>query len=101
MINETVTNINNSFSDFHQCFHDILAGNDKYSYCAVTDSIEIKALFGILYIHPALKVNMLSTKTIWYHESSNDLFAATMSMNWFSFLSTFLTFDDKISQDER
>ena len=101
MINETVTNTNNSFSDFRQCFHDILAGNDKYSYCAVTDSIEIKALFGILYIHPALKVNMLSTKTIWYHESSNDLFAATMSMNWFSFLSTFLTFDDKISQDER
>ena len=28
-----------------------------------------------------LKVNMLNTKTIWYHESSNDLFAATMSMD--------------------
>ena len=44
---------------------------------------------------------MLSTKTILYHESSNDLFAATMSMNRFSFLSTFLKFDDKISRDER
>ena len=28
-----------------------------------------------------LQVNMLNTKTIWYHESSNDLFAATMSMD--------------------
>ena len=41
-----------------------------------------------------------STKIIWYHESSNDLFAATMSVNRFSFLSTFLTFDDKVSRDE-
>ena len=99
--NEIVTNTNNSISDFRECFRDILAGNDKCSYCTITDSIEIKAFFGILYVRAALKVNVLSTKTIWYHESSNDLFAVTMSMNRFSFLSFFLTFDDKISRDER
>ena len=94
MINEILTNTNNSILDFCERFGDNLAGNDKYSYCAITDSIEIKAFFGLLYIRAPLKVNMLSTKTIWYHESSNDLFAATMSMNRFSFLSTILTFDD-------
>ena len=78
-------------------FCDILAGSDNCSYCTITDSIEIKAFFGILYVRAALKVNMLSTKTIWYHESSNDLFAVTMSMDRFNFLSFFLTFDDKIS----
>ena len=101
MINEVVTNTINSIPDFCEHFRDILAGNDKYSYCAITDSIEIKAFFGLLYIRAALNVNVPGTETIWYHQFSNDLFVATMSMNRFSFLSTFLTFDDKISRDER
>ena len=78
MINEIVTNTNNSILDFREHFRDILAGNDKYSYCAITDSIEIKAFFGLLYIRAASKVNMLSTKTIWCNASSNNSFAATM-----------------------
>ena len=78
VINEIVTNTNNSILDFREHFRDILAGNDKYSYCAITDSIEIKAFFGLLYIRAASKVNMLSTKTIWCNASSNNLFAATM-----------------------
>ena len=98
MINEIVTKTNNCISDFRKRFHHVLADNDKYSYCAITNLIEIKAFFWLLHIHAALKVNMLSRKTIWYHDSSNDLFAA---VNRFSFLSTFLTFNDKISRDER
>ena len=43
IINEIVTNTNNSISDFRERFHDILAGNEKYSYCAITDLIKIKA----------------------------------------------------------
>ena len=101
MINEIVTNTNNSISDFRKRFRDILADNDKYHHCAIADSIGIKAFFGLLHIRAALKVNMLSTMTISYHESSNELFAATMPVNRFSFLSTFLTFDDKFSRDER
>ena len=91
MINEIVTNTNNSISDFRKRFRDILADNDKYHHCAIADSIGIKAFFGLLHIRAALKVNMLSTMTISYHESSNELFAATMPVNRFSFLSTFLT----------
>ena len=90
-----------SFHLFREHFRIILASNDKHSYCAITDSIQVKGFFRLLYIRATLKVNMLSKKTIWYHESSNDLFASTMSMNRFSFLSTFLTFDDKVSRDER
>ena len=85
--------------DVRERFCDILAGNDKYSHCAITDSIEVKVFFRLFYIRAAL--NMLSTKKIWYHESSNNLFVVTMSMNRSIFLSTFLIFDGKISRDER
>ena len=44
IINEIVTNTN-SISDFRERFRDILAGNEKYSYCAITDLIKIKAFF--------------------------------------------------------
>ena len=64
MINEIVTKTNNSVSDFRKRFHDVLADNDKYSYCAITNSIKIKAFFWLLHIRAALKVNMLSLKTI-------------------------------------
>ena len=43
MINEIVTNTNNSISDFREDLRNILAGNHKYSYCATTDLIKIKA----------------------------------------------------------
>ena len=59
-----------------------------------------KSIFWVTLYSCCLKGNMLSTEKIWYHESSKDLFAAAMSVNRFSFLSTFLTFDDKISWDE-
>ena len=46
MINEIVTNTNNSILDFRERFRDTLVGIGKYSYCAITDSIEMKAFFG-------------------------------------------------------
>ena len=104
LVQEVMPKMSNPLESFHlfrEHFRIILASNDKHSYCAITDSIQVKAFFRLLYIRATLKVNMLSKKTIWYHESSNDLFASTMSMNRFSFLSTFLTFDDKVSRDER
>ena len=48
MINEIVTNTNNSILDSLERFRDNLADNDKYSYCEITDSIEIKAFFEFL-----------------------------------------------------
>ena len=63
--------------------------------------MDIQAFLGILYLRAALRVNLMSTSTIWYHESSNGLFSATMSHNRFKFISRFITFDDKTSRAER
>ena len=48
-----------------------------------------------------MKVNLRSGYDIWYHESSNDIFVASMSWKRFSFLSRFLNFDDKTPPPER
>ena len=61
----------------------------------------MKAFIGIFYVRAALKVNIHNSNQIWYHKSSNDLFAATMSLKRFPFLTRFIEFDDKASTEER
>ena len=61
----------------------------------------MNAFNGIFYIRTALKVNIHNSNQIWYHESSNDLFAATMSLKRFHFLTGFIEFDDKASREKR
>ena len=60
-----------------------------------TDLIELKALIGLLYLRAALQLNIFKTREIFFHESSHEIFAATMSYNRFAFLICFLEFDDK------
>ena len=60
-----------------------------------TDLIELKALIGLLYLRAALQLNIFKTREIFFHESSHEIFAATMSYNRFAFLISFLEFDDK------
>ena len=69
----------------------------------ITDLTEMKAFIGIFYIRATLKVNTVQTwhNQIWYNESSNDLFAATVSLKRFHFLTRFIEFDDKASGKER
>ena len=61
----------------------------------VTNLIEIKATIGLLYIRAALQLKIFKTRYTVFHESSHEIFAATMSYNCFLFLMCFLDFDDK------
>ena len=63
--------------------------------------VELKAFFGLLYLRASLKSNLYLADVIWYHESSNDLFAATMSMKRFQFISRFIEFDVSKTCEER
>ena len=60
-----------------------------------TDLIGLKALIGSLYLKAALQLNIFKTRAIFFHESSHEIFAATMSYSHFGFLIRFLEFDDK------
>ena len=61
----------------------------------------MKGFIGIFYIRATLKVNIHNSNRIWYHKSSNDVFAPTMSLNRFDFLTRFIEFYDKASREER
>ena len=62
---------------------------------------ELKAFFGLLYLWASLKSNLSLADVIWYHESSNDLFVATMSMKRFQFIGRFIEFDVIKTREER
>ena len=66
-----------------------------------TDLIGLKALIGLLYLRAALQLNIFKTREIFFHESSHEIFAATMSYNRFAFLIRFLEFDDKETRRQR
>ena len=93
----TSSNIRN----FRRKFENVIVNSNKYTHCDITDLTEMKAFIGIFYIRAALKVNMHNSNQIWYHESSNDLFAATVSLKRFHFLTRFIEFDDKASREEK
>ena len=66
-----------------------------------TDLIELKALIGLLYLRAALQLNIFKTREIFFHESSHEIFAPTISYNRFAFLICFLEFDDKETRWQR
>ena len=53
-----------------------------------------------MYSHAALKQNLRDSRSIWYHESLNPIFVATMSLNRFRFITRFIQFDDRSTQEE-
>lgn len=55
---------------------------------------------GILYLRGLMKQVLFGSKTIWYHELSNDLFADTISLNLFFFINRVIEFDDKKEKNE-
>lgn len=73
----------------------------EYSYAKFVDLIDIKAYFGLMYFRGSLKQNLFSSRHVWYHESANDVFAATMTLNRFGFISRVIEFDDKSTRNER
>ncbi|KAB0803065.1 hypothetical protein PPYR_00035 [Photinus pyralis] len=67
-----------------------------------TDLVEIKALFGLLYLAGTIKSSRLNTKEIWDREGTGvERFWATMSEQRFRFLLNCLRFDDLSTRDER
>ena len=63
--------------------------------------MELKVLFGLLYLRASLKSNLSLADFMYYYESSNDLFAATMSMKSFQFISRFIESDVRETREER
>lgn len=68
----------------------------------LTNSDELKALFGLLYFAGVMKSNNLNTKELWNTNGSGiELFPATMGINRFHFLLRCIRFDNIHTRDER
>ena len=80
---------------------DKISENEKKTHYGLTSLLEIKAWFGLLYLREALKLNGLHVDSVWYHESSNDIFSATMQRKRFTFLTRMIQFDDSETRRER
>ena len=94
---EIATNTNKNNEDFvkkHVGFDE----NDKITFSNPTDIHEIWALIGLFYLHWAMNQNLHSVKDLFYHDSSCDVFAATMNYMRFYFLCQMVQFDDKKNQ---
>ena len=94
---EIVTNTNKNIEAFFFLFlgfHE----NDKITFTKPTDIHEIRALIGSFFLRGALNQNLHSVKDLVYHDSSCDVFDATMSYMRFYFL---CQFDDKETRAER
>ena len=98
---DVVSNTNKNIRNFMTRFHDVLKKSSKYTYGKETDLIELKAFIGLLYLRAALQLNIFKTRRIFFHESSREIFAVTMSYNCFAFLIRFLEFDDKETRRQR
>ena len=96
---------NNNMFQFRQWFTSLLSPDNenasKYTWYKDTDLKELHAFLGLMYFQTTLKLNLFSRQTIWYHESSHDLFAATMSEKRFAFLCRMISFDDNTTRTNR
>ena len=81
MINNIVKCTKQNIKPAMERFADVFYESDKYTHFRLVGSNDILAYIGLLYLRGALNVNLRNTCDLWFHESSNDLFAATMSWN--------------------
>ena len=105
ILDKVVEHTNNNIFQFRQCFASMLSpDNENASKCTwykETDLKEFHAFLGLMYFRAVLKLNLFSRQTIWYHESSHNLFAATMSEKRFTFLCRMISFDDNTTRTNR
>ena len=92
---------NSNIQNIRRNFENAIVNSNKYTHCDITDLTEMKAFIEIFYIRAALKVNIHNSNQIWYHESSNNLFAGTISLKRIYYLTQFIEFDDKTSREKR
>ena len=69
------------------------ARSSKNPYYKVT-LMEIRALFGLIYLRGAMRQNLKNLVDVWSHRCSSSIFSSTMSRNRFYFLLAVLQFDD-------
>ena len=74
---------------------------DKDTHVRCTDTIELMAYIGLLFIRAASKKNLMKVKDVFTHKSSPDLFQACMSYRCFYFLGSFVSSDDFKTRKER
>ena len=83
ILENVVTYTNSSIESAMERFSDILKECDKYPHFRKVDKIDISAFIGLLYLRAAFRLNLCETLEIWNHESSHDIFCATMPYNRF------------------
>ena len=102
ILSKVAEHTNNKIVQFRQRFASVLFPDNenasKYTWYKETDQKELHAFLGLMYFRAVLKLNLFTRQTIWYHESSHDLFAATMSQKQFTFLSRMISFDDNTTR---
>ena len=100
---EVVAYTNESIHTFRSKFSDdeLKKSCAKNTYSKETDIVEIHAFLGLLYLRGVLRQNLRSRLSIWHHESSNDIFSATMTEKRFAFLAGLITFDDRSTRETR
>ena len=69
-------------------------------YMGSTDLVELKAYIGLVYYRGLMGLTKHSVRHLWGKEAPI-VFAATMSQNRFNFLNSKLSFDDKLTREER
>ena len=94
LLMKVVNNTNKKISLFLETNQHGLENNDKETHFKLTSLRELKAWFGLLYLRVAFKLNGMNADVVFYHESSHDIFSATMQRKRFSLLSNIIQFDD-------
>ena len=79
-----------------------LSDNEKLpSHIRVTDCIEVKSFFGLLYARGLLGQNKYAYKRLFMEDFGHPIFGAVMSVNRFGFLHAHLTFDNADTRRQR
>ena len=96
-----LTETNNSIREKIQELSDKITNSDKYPFFHLTNEIELKALFGLLYYRALLGLSKVKSSRLFEKKLGHPIFGATMHRNRFTFLLGQLRFDDKASRKQR
>ena len=91
---QIVSCTNKRITELHAIIGERFREMDQRTHYKLTSLTEMKDWFGLLYFCAALKLNKTDTEIVWCHESSNDIFSATMQRKKLIFLARVVPFND-------